>query len=114
AIPGSTVQVTCGGGSTCSYPAQTIPYTLSKTGSATCRTAESFPDGTSTSSDTSGCVTYQPASGANPTLASVAGEGPYVQLGGLTLSAGVFAGTNLARVNKPCSAWNVHDVVLRN
>ena len=79
-----------------------------------CRVAESFPDGTSTPNNTSGCVTYQPAPGASPTVASVAVEVPYVQLSGLTLSAGVFAGTNLARVNQPCSAWNVHDVIFRN
>jgi hypothetical protein len=112
--PGAVVQVTCGGRASCSYPSQTLPYTLAKGGAYRCRAAESFPDGISTAADISGCVTYQPASGTSPTIADISVEVPFVQLNGLTFTRSVFAGTNLGRTNAPCSAWNVHDVVFRN
>lgn len=114
ASPGAVVQVTCGGASSCSYPAQDIPYQVAKSGSFRCRAAETFPDGQQTSNDTSGCVTFQPPPGSFPTIASAAVEVPYVQLDGLTFKSGVFAGTDLARANAACSAWNVHDVIFRN
>lgn len=113
-LPGGTVLVGCGGAPTCSYPPQDIPYTVARANPGACRAAETFPDGTTTPNDTSGCITFEPQPGGTPTIASVAVEVPYVQLSGLTFSNGVFAGANIGRTNAPCAAWNVHDVVLRN
>ena len=114
ASPGATVLVTCGKSSRCSYPAQSIPYTLAKRGSYTCRAAETFPSGQETRDDPSGCTTFRAGPDMKPSIASVAIEVPYVQLQGLDFSRGVFAGTATARVNQPCSTWDVHDLILRD
>jgi hypothetical protein len=90
-----------------------IPYTLAKVGSYSCQAQETFPDG-KTTGNSSGCVSFQPPTGAQPTIASISVEVPYVQLKGLAFSGTVFAGANIGRVNQPCSAWNVHDVILAN
>lgn len=113
ADPGATVLVTCGRSSSCRYPAQSIPYTVAKRGQAACRAAETFPDGKSRG-DMSGCITFRPATGAKPTVASASLEVPYVQLDGLAFAGMVFAGTATSRVNQPCTTWNVHDLVLHD
>src|SRR5207302_4640019 len=110
-LPGGSAIVGCGAETSCSYPTQVMPYTIARSGSYTCRAAETFPDGQTTTADSSGCVTFQPAPGTTPTITSVAVEVPYVELDGLTFSGGVFGGANIGRTNSPCSAWNVHDVV---
>lgn len=114
ARPGDTVLVACGGARRCAYPTQTIPYPLAKRGRAPCRAAETFPDGQTTNDDASGCITFRPQRGVRPKIASVAIEVPYVGLDGLTVTGTIFAGANVGRVDQPCSAWNVHDLILRD
>ncbi len=52
------------------YSQQILPETIEKSCSTGCHVARTFPDGTSQSQDLTGCVFFQPESGASVTFAS--------------------------------------------
>ena len=52
-LPGGSVLVGCGTATSCSYPSQVMPYTIARSGDFTCRAAATFPDGQTTTADTS-------------------------------------------------------------
>jgi hypothetical protein len=126
ASPGDGVLVTCGGAATCHYPDQLIPFQLAKAGIAgRCVDAQVFADGSATKEDHSACITFRPSASESITVGttshSIVVEVPYVRLSGLATPLGTGApspeygieiGANPGRTNTPCTAWNVHDVVV--
>ena len=91
-FPGASVQVTCGGGSRCSFrrkPSRTrSPRPASSPAGCGNVPRRHLDD----RNNTPGCATYQPASRSHADVASVAVEVPYVQLSGLA-----FAGSRVRR-----------------
>lgn len=103
AQPGDLVNVQGG-----TYPAQMIPFGNPKSG--TCRWAESFADGSSTSQSTSGCVLFQ-GNGASISGALTI-SAPDVMVSQLTVGS-LNIGWD-SDVSHPCSDFDVHDVVAQN
>jgi hypothetical protein len=117
---GGTVIVTCGGLQACKYPDQRIPYWFTKTRTGTCRWGETFGDGTATKQDLSGCITFRLAPGARPSIPSITIAAPYVMLDGIGVDVSDPASGSSIEVGwsstlgGECSAYHVHDVIVRN
>ena len=116
AAPGSTVLVTCGSASSCTYPVERISRGVSKQGPTTCRWREPFRDG-GTAQNLSGCVTFRPAPHASPVLEGLTVSSPGVMADGLRTDLANGGGVNVGwdpQVGGSCSEYGVHDVVLKD
>ncbi len=121
ASPGSTVLVTCGGASACSYPTQYLRQRYAKPAGSVCRWAETFKDG-ATAQNLSGCVTFKPAAGVTPTITGgIDISVPYVLIDGLRTgldpaggNGGILVGLDNSIGGADCTSLQSHDIILKN